>query len=116
MEDVNQVNLFQKLMPETAFPETETETQTLRLPPYAVILHNDDYNTMPFVAFVLQSVFGYPVEKCVELMLEAHETERSVVWVGSLEVAELKADLIVGFGPDPTNQKAEPLRVTVEPA
>ncbi|MGL6076126.1 MAG: ATP-dependent Clp protease adaptor ClpS [Fimbriiglobus sp.] len=103
-------------MPETAFPDTETETNTWQLPPYAVMLHNDDYNSMPFVAFVLKSVFGYPMEKCVELMLEAHETGQAVVWVGSLEVAEMKADLMVGFGPDPSNEKAEKLRVTVEPA
>ena len=41
---------------------------------------------------------------------------RSVVWIGSLEVAELKADQMVGCGADPAqrNRGAEPLRVTVE--
>ena len=58
-------------------PEEETETRTRRQPPYAVILHNDDSNTMDFVILVLQKVFGYTVEKCVKLMLEAHETGRA---------------------------------------
>lgn len=105
-------------MATTTLPDTETdaETRTKRLPPFAVVLHNDDHNTMPFVAAVLQKVFGYTLQKCVELMLEAHETGRSVVWVGPLEVAELKADQIHSCGPDPTAAKSEALRVTIEPA
>ena len=98
--------------------QEETDTETRRQPPYAVILHNDDINTMDWVMVVLIKVFGYAVEKCFQLMLEAHETGRSVVWVGPLEVAELKADQIHSCGADPsrTDAGAEPLRVTVEPA
>lgn len=94
------------------------EVRTKRQPPYAVLLHNDDISTMDFVVEVLRKVFGYPVEKCVGLMMEAHEKGLAVVWTGSLEVAELKADQIISCGPDPSrvNAGAEPLRVTVEPA
>jgi ATP-dependent Clp protease adaptor protein ClpS len=101
-----------------ALPREETDTRTERQPPYAVVLHNDDVNTMDFVIAVLRVVFGYPVERCIELMLEAHEKGRSVVWVGPLEVAELKADQIKSCGPDPTRRDAgaQPLGVTVEPA
>jgi ATP-dependent Clp protease adaptor protein ClpS len=99
-------------------PDTDTESQTRRQPPYAVILHNDDINSMQFVVAVLQKVFGYTVEKCIELMFEAHETGRAVVWVGSLEVAELKADQIHSCGADPVQREkgAQPLGVSVEPA
>ena len=98
-------------------PVEETETRTRRQPPYAVILHNDDLNGMDFVVYVLQTVFSYPLEKCLDLMMEAHEKGRAVVWVGPLEVAELKADQIHSCGPDPGMKEkgAEPLRVTVEP-
>ena len=99
-------------------PETDAETRTRRQPPYAVILHNDDVNGMEFVVSVLRKIFGYSVEKCVELMLEAHEKGKAAVWVGALEVAELKADQIRSCGPDP-QQKAKgaaTLGVTVEPA
>lgn len=105
----------------TAFPdvlpETDTEVVTRRQPPYAVILHNDDINTMDFVVAVLRKVFGYTVEKCVELMMEAHKKGRSAVWIGPLEVAELKADQIKSCGPDPIRKAdgAAPLAVTVEP-
>jgi ATP-dependent Clp protease adaptor protein ClpS len=103
------------VLPDTS---TDTESQTRRQPPYAVILHNDDHNGMDFVILVLRKVFGYTVEKCVELMLEAHEKGRSVVWVGALEVAELKADQIRSCGADPQQKSkgAQPLGVSVEPA
>ncbi|HEX4613518.1 MAG TPA: ATP-dependent Clp protease adaptor ClpS [Urbifossiella sp.] len=99
-------------------PETDTDTRTRRQPPYAVVLHNDDLNGMVFVAGVLRKVFGYGAERCVELMLEAHEKGRSVVWVGPLEVAELKADQIRSCGADPDAKPrgAQPLAVSVEPA
>jgi ATP-dependent Clp protease adaptor protein ClpS len=98
-------------------PEQETETRTRRQPPYAVILHNDDNNSMQFVVLVLRKVFGYTVEKCVELMLEAHEKGKAAVWIGALEVAELKADQIRSCGADPMVAKgAHPLGVSVEPA
>ena len=96
--------------------DTDTDTETRRQPPYAVILHNDDITGMDWVILVLRKVFGYTVERCYDLMLDAHDTGRSVVWIGSLEVAELKADQMVGCGADPAqrNRGAEPLRVTVE--
>lgn len=99
-------------------PDTDTETKTRRQPPYAVILHNDDTNTAEFVVVVLRKVFGYAVERCVELMLEAHTKGRAAVWVGALEVAELKADQIRSCGPDPLQaaRNAESLGVSVEPA
>jgi ATP-dependent Clp protease adaptor protein ClpS len=102
------------VLPDT---DTGTDAKTRRQPPYAVILHNDDLNGADFVIVVLRKVFGYEVEKCVELMLEAHEKGRSVVWVGALEVAELKADQIRSCGADPLRAAdgATKLRVTVEP-
>lgn len=98
-------------------PDTDTDTRTRRQPPYAVVLHNDDLNGFAFVIGVLRVVFGYEVERCVALTLEAHEKGRSVVWVGALEVAELKADQIHSCGPDPAakDKGAQPLGVTVEP-
>lgn len=99
-------------------PDQDTETKTRRQPPYAVILHNDDLNTQFFVIMVLRQVFGYTPEKCYELMREAHEKGRAAVWVGALEVAELKADQIHSCGADPAtaDRGAQPLSVSVEPA
>ena len=98
-------------------PEIDLDVRTRRQPPYAVLIHNDDHNGMDFVVAVLQKVFTFPLERCVQLMVEAHEKGLAVVWVGALEVAELKADQIVSCGPDPRSKakKIEPIRVTIEP-
>ena len=97
--------------------EQHEEKKESLLRPWSVILHNDDTNTMDFVVLVLRKVFGYTVEKCVKLMLEAHEKGKAAVWIGALEVAELKADQIRSCGADPFVKKdAHPLGVSVEPA
>ena len=95
----------------------KTQSQSRILPPFAVILHNDDLNTFDFVIAVLQKVFHYPFEKCVALMLEAHHTGRSIVWSGSKELAELKAEQIRSCGADPEakSRGAHPLQVSIEP-
>jgi ATP-dependent Clp protease adaptor protein ClpS len=102
--------------PHTA-PEGRTETRTRRQPPYAVVLHNDDVNGFDFVVRVLVTVFGYGWGKAFWLTLKAHCAGRCVVWSGTLEVAELKAEQVRGCGPDPNmvSRGAQPLHVTVEP-
>lgn len=96
--------------------KSKPHTRTDKLPPYAVILHNDDLNTVEFVIEVILKVFHYPLEKAVALMMEAHNTGRSIVWSGSKEVAELKADQIRSCGADPVMKErgAQPLQVSIE--
>ncbi|HPM79055.1 MAG TPA: ATP-dependent Clp protease adaptor ClpS [Candidatus Anammoximicrobium sp.] len=96
---------------------TEEKEAPRRQPPYAVVLHNDDLNGFDFVMAVLHKVFHYERLKAYRLTLEAHESGRSVVWSGALEVAELKADQIRSCGSDPrmSARGALPLRVTIEP-
>jgi len=53
-----------------------------------VIVHNDPVNLMSYVVMVFQRVFGYDKEKAHRHMLEVHEQNRSVLWVGEREVAE----------------------------
>jgi ATP-dependent Clp protease adaptor protein ClpS len=101
----------------STIPQTEPKTTTCRHPLYAVVLHNDDINTMEYVVAVLRKVFGYPWSRCVSLMLEAHRKGRSRVWIGPLEIAEWKAEQIRTCGPDPeqVHRGAQALTVTVEP-
>jgi len=72
----------------------DEEIRTRRIPPYNVILLNDDHHSMEFVVEVLCKVLGCSLERAVVLMMEAHNTGRSIIWTGSKEVAELKADQI----------------------
>ena len=96
--------------------ETREETRTKRQPPYAVVLHNDDHNTFPFVIGVLRKVFRYGFTKAYWLTLKVHFRGRGVIWSGTLELAELKAEQVRACGPDPlTRPRSQPLTVTVEP-
>ena len=78
-------------------PKTKDRTKTRRVPPYNVILLNDDHHTMDFVIEVLCKALGYTVERSFQLMMQAHNSGRAVVWTGPKEVAELKADQIRTF-------------------
>jgi ATP-dependent Clp protease adaptor protein ClpS len=69
-------------------------------PPYAVIVENDDLHTFQYVIEVLQKVFGYAEEKAFILTSQVHYMGQAIVWSGALELAELKRDLIRGYGPD----------------
>jgi ATP-dependent Clp protease adaptor protein ClpS len=98
-------------------PKARAGTNPQQLPPYAVILHNDDLNTMLFVIETLGVVFGYAHAKAWDLMVEAHNRGRAVVWSGVKEHAEFKADQVRSRGADPPMRErgATPLRVSIEP-
>jgi ATP-dependent Clp protease adaptor protein ClpS len=73
------------------------KTKTRRVPPYNVILLNDDHHSMEFVIEVLCKALGYTVERSYQLMMQAHNSGRTIVWTGPKEVAELKAEQIRTF-------------------
>jgi ATP-dependent Clp protease adaptor protein ClpS len=75
-------------------PREQEETRTRRVPPYNVILENDDYHSFEFVVEVLQKALGYNQQRAQLLTLEAHTRDRAVVWTGPKEVAELKVEQI----------------------
>jgi ATP-dependent Clp protease adaptor protein ClpS len=105
-------------MPDTTTAtEPREETRTRLLPPYNVILENDDYHSFQFVIEVLRKALGYSEARAFQLMEQAHTTGRAVVWTGPKEVAELKADQISTFSEDlPDGTKLGPLGCTIEPA
>jgi ATP-dependent Clp protease adaptor protein ClpS len=88
------------------------ETHTRRVPPYHVVLENDDHHSQTFVVGVLCKALGYTVERSYQLMLQAHTSGRAIVWTGPREVAELKAEQIRTFHEDPYG----PLGCTIERA
>lgn len=102
----------------TTRPEVDEETRVRLLPPYNVILENDDHHSMEFVVGVLCKVFGYAVERSLQLMLEAHTTGRAIVWTGSKEVGELKVDQVRSNHEIRAhdNAKLGPLTCYLEPA
>jgi ATP-dependent Clp protease adaptor protein ClpS len=76
------------------------EVVTRRVPPYNVVLLNDDDHSYEYVIGMLQQIFGYPPEKGYQMACEVDTEGRVIVYTGPLEWAELKRDQIHAFGPD----------------
>jgi len=93
-------------------------TRTRRVPPYHLIIANDDHHSMEFVVEVLRKVLGVPMERAVQLMLEAHTSGRAIVWTGPKEVAELKSEQVHTFHEyrEPGKKDLGPVSCTIEPA
>ena len=97
--------------------EEEEGTKTRRVPPYHVILHNDDHHSFEFVVGVLQKALGFNEQRSFLLTHTAHLEGRAVVWTGPKEVAELKADQISTFHEARADgAKLGPLGCSIEPA
>jgi len=103
---------------ETPLLEPEIDTRSRLLPPYHVILFNDDDHSTDFVIDVLRKVYSFTAERAFQLMMTAHETGRVIVWTGAKEVAELKQEQMTTFHEtrQRDNKDLGPLEVTIEPA
>jgi len=77
-----------------------------RLPPYRVLLHNDDHNQMLDVVETIVELTPHPRHRSVEIMLAAHTRGVALVVVTHKERAELYRDQFASKG----------LTVTIEPA
>lgn len=101
-----QLATYSKVLVNTTV-EKETYTPTFTLPPYAVILQDDDHNEMEYVVTaLLKSVPGLTKNQARRIMLEAHNTGRSVVIICPLEQAEYFRDRIRSFNLSVTIEKA----------
>ncbi len=84
---------------------TEESTNTQFIPPYRVILHNDDVNDMVHVVEVILKLTPLTREDAIKKMLEAHYTGCSLLLVTHRERAELYVEQF----------KSCRLTVTIEP-
>jgi ATP-dependent Clp protease adaptor protein ClpS len=101
----------------TTRPKQREATNTRRIPPYNVILLNDDYHSFEFVVETLQKTFGFNTERAFQLTHEAHTSGRAVVWTGPKEVAELKAEQLQSVHEIRADgKKFGPLTCSIEPA
>jgi ATP-dependent Clp protease adaptor protein ClpS len=71
-------------------PVAEAEEKTEEPPLYRVLLHNDDYTTMEFVVWVLESVFNMAEDLAFQVMLNVHVKGIGVAGVYTFEIAEMK--------------------------
>ena len=82
-------------------PVEKKEQKSEKLPPYNVVLLDDNDHSYEYVILMLKKIFGHPIEKGYEMAQEVDATGRVVVATTNLEQAELKRDQIQAFGPDP---------------
>ncbi len=90
-------------------PARESDVRSIEetLPPYVVVLHNDDHNTMEHVVrALLLSVPELEADRAVEVMLTAHEHGQADVIACPLERAELYRDRLESHGLTATIRKA----------
>ncbi|MFZ2491387.1 MAG: ATP-dependent Clp protease adaptor ClpS [Thermoanaerobaculia bacterium] len=103
------------LPPESQFEEAafaETEEKVEQPPLYKVVLHNDDYTTMEFVVWVLESVFNMQEEQAVQVMLNVHLHGMGVAGIYTFEIAEMKVEKTTALA----REQEFPLLATVEEA
>jgi ATP-dependent Clp protease adaptor protein ClpS len=96
---------------------TKRDEKVKKLPPYHVILLNDDDHSFEYVILMLQQLFGHPPERGYQMALEVHTRGRVIVDTTSKERAELKRDQIHAFGPDQRIERCQgSMSATIEPA
>lgn len=98
-------------------PREGKEQKTKGLPPYNVILLDDDVHSFAYVVRMLKTLFGHPPERGYRMAVEVHTTGRVIVATTNLERAELKRDQIHAFGPDPLIPRCKgSMSAIIEPA
>ena len=98
-------------------PKERTEQETAGLPPYNVVLLDDNDHSYEYVIYMLKVLFGHPPEKGYRLAMEVDTRGRVIVATTHLEQAELKRDQILAFGPDPLIPRCKgSMSAIVEPA
>jgi len=80
--------------------KTAQKRKPSQLPPYHVILLNDDDHTFEYVVEMLKVLFAYPEEKGFDLAKEVDQEGRVIVLTTHREMAELKRDQIHSYGVD----------------
>jgi len=87
------------------------------IPPYNVVLLDDDDHTYEYVIEMLRAVFGFTPERAYLHACEVDASQRTILITTSKEHAELKQEQVHAFGPDPRiPRSAGSMTAIIEPA
>lgn len=78
---------------------------------YKVVVHNDDFTTVEFVARILTEVFFLPPGKAQALTMQVHHSNKAVVGIYTYDIAVSKVRKATAMA----RKEGFPLRLTVEP-
>jgi ATP-dependent Clp protease adaptor protein ClpS len=101
------------LPPQTEFEEAavaESREKVEEPPLYKVLLHNDDFTTMEFVIWILESIFNMAEEQAIQVMLNVHLRGLGVAGIYTFEIAETKVEKTTALA----REHEYPLLVTME--
>jgi ATP-dependent Clp protease adaptor protein ClpS len=100
-----------------AKPKPGRKREPKQLPPFNVILLNDDDHSYEYVIDMLGRLFAHPVEKAFRMAEEVDKTGRVIVCTTHKELAELKRDQIHAFGGDKRIARSRgSMSAVIEPA
>lgn len=88
----------------------EKRTRLAKSPLYRVILHNDDYTTMPFVVEILETIFQKSPAEAYRVMIHVHTKGSGVAGIYPHEIAETKLALVH----ETAREQGFPLRASLE--
>jgi ATP-dependent Clp protease adaptor protein ClpS len=89
-----------KISPARPRPKKTGAHQTKRLPPYNVVLLDDNDHSYEYVIEMLKTIFAYQEPKGFVLAREVDKNGRVIVLTTHKELAELKRDQIHAYGTD----------------
>ena len=92
--------------------EVKTDERTETMPPWKVLIVNDEVTTFDFVIWILVTLFHKPAEDAVRLTWEIHRSGVALVTVTSKERAELYVEQVASLA----RPRGFPLTATMEEA
>jgi len=96
---------------------TDRSVKTRKQPPYNVIVLNDEEHTFEYVIELLTKLFSHSLLIAEKLTWQIHNSGRAIVLTTHKELAELKCEQVLEYGPDPRMSVSKgPLGCYIEPA
>jgi ATP-dependent Clp protease adaptor protein ClpS len=98
-------------------PTVEEHRKSQLLPPWNVVLLDDDDHTYDYVIEMLMTLFGHSLGSAYLMAREVDLVGRVVVFTTHRERAELERDRVHGFGADPRIPRCKgSMSAVIEPA
>ena len=98
-------------------PDTDVAEDSRLEKLYHVIILNDEEHTFEYVIELLVKLFGHSLTLAETLTWRIHNTGRAIVLTTHKELAELKREQVLAYGPDPRMSISKgPLGCYIEPA